>query len=131
MVRRGLNERYGSWNTIWMRLHHCRQAARDRRDTSSPFITMRPDVGRAKCARQRPSVVLPEPDSPTMPSVSPRAKDSDTPSSASTSRRLALNRLDVTKRMPRFSTLMTGSPSASGAPAPNCPLGTASISLRV
>src|SRR6476646_5236824 len=45
---------------------------------------MLPLVARTRPSRARPSVDLPEPDSPTRPSTSPGASDSETPSTART-----------------------------------------------
>ncbi|MNT22194.1 hypothetical protein D3C72_1575700 [compost metagenome] len=84
-----------------------------------------PEVGVAKRARQRPSVVLPEPDSPTMPSVSPRANCSDTPPSASTRRRLDLNSDRVSKRRVRSRTSSTGGSDGARSRARKSPRGRA------
>src|SRR5215469_3091866 len=43
---------------------------------------MVPDVGFSSITSMRPSVVLPQPDSPTRPSVSPRRMSNDTPETA-------------------------------------------------
>jgi hypothetical protein len=48
---------------------------------------MIPDVGFSKHARQKASVLFPEPDSPAIASVVPRKMEKDTPSSARTSSR--------------------------------------------
>src|SRR5689334_10543280 len=45
---------------------------------------MLPLVARTRPSRARPSVDLPDPDSPTTPSTSPGARDSETPSTART-----------------------------------------------
>src|SRR6185369_11318752 len=45
---------------------------------------MCPEVGSIKRSRQRPTVDLPQPDSPTRPSVSPAKISNDTPSTART-----------------------------------------------
>ena len=72
-VMRGLSDANGSWNTTCMRLRIARSVARvgvvdalRRRTRSSPPRSA------ASASSAMPSVVLPEPDSPTMPSVSPR-----------------------------------------------------------
>ncbi len=45
---------------------------------SLPSTAMVPALGSTRRATQRATVDLPEPDSPTMPSVSPRRTDSET-----------------------------------------------------
>src|SRR5215203_4312281 len=52
--------------------------------TSRPLKYTSPDVGSIKRSRQRPTVDLPQPDSPTKPSVSPARISNDTPSTART-----------------------------------------------
>jgi hypothetical protein len=51
---------------------------------STPLKTMDPEVGLMRRRISRPSVLLPEPDSPTKPSVSPSRTSSDTSSTART-----------------------------------------------
>ena len=46
------------------------------------IVKISPLVGLYKCNRERPTVVLPQPDSPTNPSVSPGLIAKDTPSTA-------------------------------------------------
>ncbi len=70
-VRRGFSERYGSWNTIWMRRRTGRSAEPDKVLRSSPPIIMWPAVGSIRRTMQRATVDFPEPDSPTMPRISP------------------------------------------------------------
>ena len=72
-VRRGLSEANGSWNTICMLPPHRPQ----RRCRPAPAMSaVDHDAGRRRrrsaATMQRASVDLPEPDSPTTPSVSPR-----------------------------------------------------------
>ena len=55
---------------------------------SSPSKRTVPLVGSCRRTRSRPSVDLPQPDSPTMPSVSPRRTSSETPSTAWTTSRM-------------------------------------------
>ena len=78
IVKRGFSDAYGFWNTTWMR----------RRIGSSSRVGQRqqvaavedrlppagPPLGSCRRSSVRPSVVLPEPDSPTTPSVWPRAQ---------------------------------------------------------
>ncbi len=51
-----------------------------------PSIVIVPEVGVSSPTMQRPSVVLPEPDSPTSPTLSPSPTSIETPASASTRR---------------------------------------------
>ena len=50
--------------------------------TSSPLNLNVPPVGSYRCRSVRPTVVLPQPDSPTRPSVSPGLMLKETPSTA-------------------------------------------------
>ncbi len=72
-VRRGLSERYGSWKTICTRLRSGRSARGGISAMSSLPSLIWPALGSISRTTQRATVVLPEPDSPTMPSVSPAA----------------------------------------------------------
>ena len=54
-----------------------------------------PLVGSTSRSTARPSVVLPHPDSPTSPSVSPGRMSSDTPSTAFTTRCAAEIEMDL------------------------------------
>ena len=83
-VIRGLSEAYGSWKTIWMSRRTARICFRLKPVMSSPSKTIVPDVGSSSFMIVRPSVVLPQPDSPTTPSVSPARMPSVTPSTART-----------------------------------------------
>ena len=69
-------------------LHLAAQAARKAVSleavTSSPSRTMRPAVGSIRRITSRPTVDLPQPDSPTSASVSPGRSTKDTPSTAFT-----------------------------------------------
>src|SRR6476659_1455792 len=69
---RGLSEAYGSWNTIIIsrRIGRISERLSDVMSRSSKMI--RPAVGSRRRRMHRASVDLPHPDSPTMPSVSPR-----------------------------------------------------------
>src|SRR4051794_5445017 len=51
-------------------------------DTSRPSNSMVPEVGRSSAISSLASVLLPHPDSPTSPSVSPFRSPNDTPSTA-------------------------------------------------
>ena len=113
---RGLSDAYGSWNTIWTRRARCSgvlPAAIGR-----PCQRMLPASGRSSPLRQRASVLLPQPDSPTMPSVSPGASSSETSRSACRKRRgrrvsSALAPPATSKRLPRPCALSSG--GAGGA----------------
>ena len=81
--RRGFSEPYGSWKIIWMSR---RQRPHRRGATASvmswPSNQTEPDVTSYSRVMQRASVDLPQPVSPTRPSVSPGCTSSDTPSTA-------------------------------------------------
>ena len=70
-VLRGLSEVYGSWKTIWMSRRSLRIAAPFWAYMSTPSKVSLPAVGSSSRISIRPRVDLPQPDSPTMPSVSP------------------------------------------------------------
>jgi len=91
MVNSGLSEAIGSCRIIAIRLPRTRRiSASDLVSRSSPSNSSRPLVTRAARGNRRrmvsASVVLPEPDSPTMPSVSPASTRSETSSTARTTR---------------------------------------------
>ena len=74
-----MSDENGSWKTIWI----ARLSARLRRGESrSPSSRIAPESGACRPATQRASVVLPLPDSPTSPSVSPGRRLSETESTA-------------------------------------------------
>src|SRR5438105_13980261 len=81
---RGLRLAYGSWKTIciWRRI--LRTSASPRRVSSLPCRRTLPPVGLWSWRMARPVVLLPQPDSPTRPSVSPCLIANDTPSTART-----------------------------------------------
>ena len=74
-VKRGFSDAYGFWNTTWMRLRIGSISALLRASRSMPSKVTSPVTGPplGSCRRSsaRPIVVLPEPDSPTTPSVWP------------------------------------------------------------
>ena len=78
IVWRGLSDAMGSWKIICMRRRSGRIAASSRCVMSVPAKRMVPASGRTRPSKARPSVVLPEPDSPTMPTTSPRPIRSET-----------------------------------------------------
>src|SRR5258705_152184 len=85
--RRGLSERYGSWNTICTLRRSGRSAAAPMVAMSVPARRISPALGSTSRTMQRATVDLPEPDSPTMPSVWPRRSSRLTSSAARTSLR--------------------------------------------
>src|SRR5439155_27173549 len=95
-VIRGFSDVYGSCITIWM----SRRAIRSSRPLSvarlRPLTRISPAVGRSSPSSSLASVDLPHPDSPTTPSVSPRDRVSDTPSTACTA---PIRRLITTPRV--------------------------------
>jgi hypothetical protein len=76
----GFSDVYGSWNTAWTSTS--RRCARVSPTIERPSNSMDPPVTGASPRIARPSVVLPDPDSPTRPTVSPGAMSIDTPFSA-------------------------------------------------
>ncbi len=92
-VMRGLREVYGSWNTIWMLRRAAFRALPDIRLMSSPLNLIDPSVGRSRLTSILATVDLPQPDSPTMPSVSPRSSVKSTPSTALTAPTCFLKRM--------------------------------------
>ncbi len=72
IVWRGLSEVIGSWKIICMRRLSGRICCSGSCVMSRPSNTMRPASMSMSRMSARPSVVFPEPDSPTMPTVSPR-----------------------------------------------------------
>ena len=68
IVRRGLRLAYGSWKTTWIR---GRIAGGTGTPYGSPSSATVPEVGRSSPLTIRPIVDLPEPDSPTSPTISP------------------------------------------------------------
>src|ERR1041385_5653978 len=62
----------------------CRKRFLSSESTSWPANVICPAVGSIKRNRQRPTVDLPQPDSPTSPNVSPAKMSNDTPSTART-----------------------------------------------
>jgi hypothetical protein len=84
IVMRGLSDEIGSWKTIWIRLRKSRSFRFEIAVRSVSSIRTAPSSTRSSPRLTRPSVDLPQPDSPTRPSVSPGAIVSETPSSART-----------------------------------------------
>ncbi len=91
MRLRGFSEANGSWNTICTSRVSRRRSASSSVARSRPSTSSRPDVGGYSPTIARPSVVLPQPDSPTTPSTSPARTSRLTPSTA---RSRAISRLN-------------------------------------
>src|ERR1700682_2501485 len=72
-VMRGLREETGSWKMICISRLNARSSDVPIELTSRPSNLISPDVGSMRRRIVRPVVVLPHPDSPTTPRVSPRA----------------------------------------------------------
>ncbi len=121
---RGFSDAYGSWNTTWM----SRRAALSSRLLSSksglPSNVTLPDVGGSRRRMTLPSVVLPQPDSPTRPSVSPSVTVKLTPSTARTAPSLLMP-----MRPPRISKCFTRSSTASRGAAATPPRATVRSAL--
>ena len=84
-VIRGFRLAYGSWKIIWIRRRMRRSSSPSSVVTSSPSNAIVPAVGLYSRTIARPVVLLPQPDSPTSPRVSPRRSSNETPSTARTS----------------------------------------------
>ena len=70
-LRRGLSDEIGSWKIICIRVRASRIGSPAIAVSSLPSNITEPEVGRGSCMAARPVVLLPQPDSPTRPSVSP------------------------------------------------------------
>ena len=83
-VIRGFSEVYGSCMTIWMFRRTRAQLAAPRSLVRCPCprTVIEPAVGVSSPTSSLASVDLPQPDSPTTPSVSPRRSSKSTPSTA-------------------------------------------------
>src|SRR5260221_9043359 len=103
---RGSREAKGSWKIIAISRRVRRIAAGPRRSTSWPLKSTSPAVGSTRRRMDRPSVDLPQPDSPTSPSVSPWRIARSTPSTA-------LTRATVRPRMPERTGNQVRSPRTS------------------
>jgi len=71
-VMRGSSDPYGSWKMICIRRRRRRSSFDLRLVSSTPSNLTLPAVGSRSRIIARPVVLLPQPDSPTRPSVSPR-----------------------------------------------------------
>ena len=82
--RRGSSAAIGSWNTTWMSLRNCLRSARFRPPVRLPKTVIVPCAGSARLRISSSVVVLPQPDSPTRPRVSPERMSKEMPSTART-----------------------------------------------
>ena len=80
----GLSDETGSWKIICIALRACRSCSPCSAARSTPFNRILPLVTDSSCMMARPVVVLPQPDSPTMPRVSPLSRSKLTPETACT-----------------------------------------------
>jgi len=83
-VMRGLSDEYGSWKIAWIWRRTTRISLVELWVMSAPANSMPPPVASSSLRMVRPTVVLPQPDSPTSPNVSPGAMVNDTSSTAFT-----------------------------------------------
>ena len=83
-VMRGFSDEYGSWKMICMCRRSSRNSSFERLSISRPRNTIPPPVGSIRRRIERPAVVLPQPLSPTRPSVSFRPSVNEMPSTAFT-----------------------------------------------
>ena len=83
-VRRGLRDEAGSWKTNCRRRRMGRMSRRPKPVRSRPSKRTRPPVGSTRRSTARPSVVFPQPDSPTSVRICPRWMHRSTPSTART-----------------------------------------------
>ena len=83
-VLRGFSDEYGSWKIICASRRNSISSLGEMSAISRPSNLIEPLVGSSRRSSSRPVVDLPQPDSPTSPSVSPRLTSNDTPSTACT-----------------------------------------------
>ena len=107
--RRGFSDSYGSWNTICSPRSRPGRWRRPSTVTGWPSKAAVPAARGTRPAAARASVDLPHPDSPTKPTISPRATVRSTPSRA---------RMRCPWR--RYSTAAPDSASTGGEPAARC-----------
>ncbi len=118
---RGLSEENGSWKTICMRLRSGRIALRSLPWIGWPSKKISPPWFEMSRSSACPKVVLPEPDSPTMPSVSCRLSTRSRLSQATSSKKLGrktLPRLSVNATRTSCPSRTTGLSGASGLAVP-------------
>src|SRR4051812_20693864 len=130
-VWRGCSEPYGSWNTICTSRRNAFVPGSGARCASAPELASTDPTARrtvpeaigASPHSARSTVVLPEPDSPTMPKLSPGATPSDVSA-------MATKRPYVTRRCEASSPKPPRTPSGMGSPAPMRFAGLTRPSLR-
>ena len=81
-VSLGLSDEYGSWNIIWKLGRIFLSASPFSFSMCFPSKIISPSVGSYSLSIVLPSVVFPQPDSPTIPTVLPLTSLSETPSTA-------------------------------------------------
>ena len=86
IVKRGFRLAYGFWNTTWMRRRIGWRSRSESFRMSRPSKITSPPVGSCSRSSDKPIVVLPDPDSPTTPSVWPRLSSKLTSCTALNSR---------------------------------------------
>src|SRR5262245_17111487 len=118
-VMRGSRDAYGSWKIIWNSRRCRRSRSPRRRPRSTSLKRTWPEVRGRSWAISRPSVLLPQPDSPTRPRHSPRRISKLTPSTAFT---------DVPRRAGKCLTTSSTRTSASADAVP--PTGSGSATGR-
>ena len=107
---RGFRDENGSWKTICMVLRNGRTRRDDKCVMSCPSNRILPSVGSCSLRIVLPTVDLPQPLSPTRPSVSPRPTSKETPSTALTWPVTRFRKPPwIGKRFVSFSTLRSGS----------------------
>ena len=84
MVMRGFSAVAGSWKTTETERPNSLRMAAFRLMAGLPWNRTSPDVGACRPTSTEASVDLPQPDSPTMPTVSPRLMVKSTPLTALT-----------------------------------------------
>ena len=82
---RGFSDEYGSWKMICIRRRMRRSSLAETLVRSTPSNFTDPSVASRRRISARPVVLLPQPDSPTRPSVSPLRISKLTSSTARTS----------------------------------------------
>ena len=83
-VRRGLSDEYGFWKTSWSRTSARGRARRDSGLTGLPSNETAPLVAGTSPTAARASVDLPQPDSPTSPTIRPASTEMLAPATART-----------------------------------------------
>src|SRR3954453_21736623 len=111
-VIRGFSEAYGSWKMIWTSRRYCLSARPPIFATSRSLWRTDPPVGFSSPTSNFETVDLPQPDSPTSPSVSPRRSVRFTPSTARTWPTVRLKTIPWVSAKYFFRSLI----SSSGAP---------------